>query len=94
MLDYEIRYVAEQSKDGTTTVKTRAKHKTKEREPELEIDFVIAKVGGGLKVVDILTERASLVKTYRSQFLRILRKDGFDKLIEKMETKLAKIEKG
>ena len=65
---------------------------TKAREPELEIDFRLAKVDGKLKVVDIYTERASLVKTYRSQFLRILRKDGFDKLLEKMQKRLDKLE--
>ena len=29
-------------------------------------------------------------RTYRAQFLRILRKDGYDKLIRKMKDKLAK----
>jgi phospholipid transport system substrate-binding protein len=92
MLSYNIAYVGEKSGKKTTTVKTLAKHKTDKREPSIEIDFRVAKVGGKLMVVDIVTERASMVKTYRSQFLRILRKKSFDKLIEKMEKKLAKMD--
>jgi phospholipid transport system substrate-binding protein len=93
MLDYQIKYAGEKGKGDGTLVQTRAAHKTDSREPEIEIDFLVAKVGGKLMIVDIITERASLVKTYKSQFLRILRKHDFDKLIEKMEKKLAKQQK-
>ena len=71
-------------------VQTLAKHKSDKREPDIEIDFVVKKRGGKMKVVDLYTERASLVRTYRAQFTRILRKKGFDELIRKMEKKLAK----
>ena len=90
MLDYQIRYVGEESSKGTTLVRTSAKHKTDARESELSIDFRLKKSAGTFKVVDIVTEEASMVKTYRSQFLRLIRKKGFDKLIEKLEKKLRK----
>lgn len=87
MLDYNIVYDGEESKRGATLVKTRAKHKSDKREPDIEIDFLIK---SGM-AVDIYTERASLTKTYRSQFLRILKKDdGWNKLIKKMDKKIAK----
>ena len=41
-------------------------------------------------VQDIETEGVSLVTSYRGQFLKIIKKDGFGKLIEKMKDKLAK----
>ncbi len=91
MLAYEILYVGEETDGDATVVKTRAKHKTDAREPEIEIDFRLEVVGGSLKVVDIVTERASLVKTYRTQFLKILRKKGFDKLLAKMQKRLDKV---
>jgi len=90
MLDYDMSYVGEQQKGDATVVLGRAKHKTDAREPVIEIDFAVASVGGKLMIVDIITERASLVKTYKSQFLRIIRKHGFDKLIEKMQKKVDK----
>ncbi len=91
MLDYNIVYAGEESTRGATLVKTRARHKTNEREPEIEIDFLMKSSGGSLKAIDIYTERASLTKTYRSQFLRILKQeDGFTKLLQKMDDKIKK----
>lgn len=91
MLDYRIVYEREVKDGPTMMVHTLAKHKTDEREPDIEVDFRLKKLANGWRIVDIHTERASLVKTYRSQFLKIMRKDGFDKLIEKMQTKLDKM---
>jgi phospholipid transport system substrate-binding protein len=90
MLDYAINYNGEETEDGKTVVKTVAKHKSDSREPEIEINFKLDSVNGKLKVLDIVTERASLVKTYRSQFLKILKEKGFDALIAKMQKKLDK----
>lgn len=102
MLDYDIRYTGESAcpsdggddcPAGAVLVTSRAKHKTDKREPDVEIDFRIQRIGGKWMIIDIITERASLVKTYRSQFLRILKKDGFTALIDKMKTKLSDLEK-
>jgi phospholipid transport system substrate-binding protein len=41
-------------------------------------------------VQDIVTEGVSLVSSYRSQFTKIVKKDGFPALIQKMKDKLAK----
>ncbi len=91
MLDFNIVYVGEKAKRGATLVQTRARHKTKKREPEIEIDFLMDEVGGAWRAVDIYTERASLTRTYRHQFLRILKKDdGFTKLLAKMDKKIKK----
>lgn len=90
MLNYNISYTREANKGATTMVYTVAKHKNDDREPDVSIDFRVMKVNRSWRVVDLVTEQASLVKTYRSQFLRIIRKDGFEALIKKMESKLAK----
>ena len=91
LLDFEIVYEGESKAKAGVQVNTQAKHKTDKREPPLELDFVVDRVNGDLMIVDIITERASMVKTYRAQFLRILRKDGFDKLLTKMQRKLDKM---
>ncbi|MEM1029955.1 MAG: ABC transporter substrate-binding protein [Myxococcota bacterium] len=90
MLNYEISYVGEENKGSTTVVRTLAKHGSDDREPDVHIDFRVMKVAGRWRVVDLITEEASLVKTYRSQFLRIIRKDGFEALITKMQKKADK----
>jgi phospholipid transport system substrate-binding protein len=91
LLDFNIVYEGESKDDAGVKVSTEAKHKTDKREPALELDFVVDKVDGKLMIVDIVTERASMVRTYRAQFLRILRKDGFETLIRKMQRKLDKM---
>ena len=45
---------------------------------------------GAWRVTDIVTEGVSLVSSYRSQFTKIVKKDGFPKLITKMKEKIAK----
>lgn len=90
LLDFDIRYEAEEAKKDGVLVNSIATHKKDKREPPFELDFLMAKVGGKMKIIDIITEDASMTKTYRAQFLRILRKDGYDKLIRKMKDKLAK----
>ncbi len=93
LVNYDVTYNGEDSADGVTTVKTTNKHKTKSDEPELDVDFKLKKVGGKLKVIDIVTERASMVKTFRSQFLKVLKEKDFAALIAKMQKKLDKIRK-
>lgn len=92
LLDFDIRYEAEEAKKDGVMVNSIATHKKDKREPPFELDFLMAKVDGKLKIIDIITEDASMTKTYRAQFLRILRKDGYAKLIQKMKDKLAKEE--
>lgn len=90
-LDFDIQYKGESAGgDGTITVKTKAVHKTDSREDPIEIHFDMSNSGGSWKVKDIDTEGVSLVDSYRRQFTKILKKDGWAKLIEKMEQKIAK----
>lgn len=85
ILDYDVEYVSEEAKGDVTKVKTKAKSKSDPREDPIAIDFSIK----GGKVVDIETEGVSLVSSYKSQFTKIIKKDGFAALIQKMKDKLA-----
>lgn len=89
-LSYEVEYVAEESKDDRMHVKTKAINKAKAGEEPIEISYKMAEKDGKWVVQDITTEGVSLVKSYRSQFTKIIKKDGFPKLITKMKDKLAK----
>jgi phospholipid transport system substrate-binding protein len=91
MLGYDIRYVAEKDVGaGKVLVKTRAVSKTDQRVEPLELNFKLRQKNGRWLIIDIIPEGASLVKTYRTQFSRILKKDGYEALKRKMEKKLAK----
>lgn len=89
LLDYDIQYLGQESVGSTTLVKTKAVHKTKAHD-YVTVDFKLVRVGSKFMVADIVTEGASMVKTYRSQFLRILRKKGFEHLMSRLKKKLAK----
>jgi phospholipid transport system substrate-binding protein len=91
-LAFDIEYVSEEKVSDTVfVVKTKAKHKTDTREEPIEIDFrMVDKGGGKWRIEDINTEGVSLVSSYRSQFVKILKKDGYAALVKKMKEKIAK----
>jgi phospholipid transport system substrate-binding protein len=90
ILNFGIDYVSEDAAGDAMLVKTKAKSKTDAREEPVEIVFKLAQKGGTWRVQDIVTEGVSLVSSYRSQFTKIVKKDGFPALIQKMKDKLAK----
>ncbi len=89
-LAYNVEYVSESAKGSAVLVKTRAVSKTDAREEPVEVSYVLAEKSGAWRVQDIITEDVSLVSSYRSQFTKIVKKDGFPKLIQKMKDKIAK----
>ena len=93
ILNFDIDYLGEEAADGATVVKTKSKPKDARDEP-VEISFKMLNKGGTWKVQDIVTEGVSLVTSYRSQFTKIIKKDGFPALLQKMKDKLAKGENG
>jgi phospholipid transport system substrate-binding protein len=89
-LSFNIEYLGEESSNGAIVVKTKAVSKTNAREEPIEINFKMQEKGGAWRVNDIVTEGVSLVSSYRSQFTKIVKKDGFPALIKKMKDKVAK----
>jgi phospholipid transport system substrate-binding protein len=90
ILNFDVEYVSEETSGEVTKVKTKATSKS-DASDSVEITFALRGGGGGakLKVVDIDTEGVSLVSSYRSQFVKIIKKDGFPTLLQKMKDKLA-----
>ncbi len=89
--NYTVEYSGEiAGKQGRQVVQTIARSKSNRREEPVAIDYVLRQDGGAWRVVDIVTEGSSLVGNYRSQFSRIVKKDGFAALIAKMKKKADK----
>jgi phospholipid transport system substrate-binding protein len=89
-LGFNIEYLGEDKAGETVVVKTKAVSKTDTRAEPIEISYKLASKDGVWRVQDIVTEGVSLVSSYRSQFTKIVKKDGFPTLIKKMKDKLAK----
>jgi phospholipid transport system substrate-binding protein len=89
-LSYNIEYIGETEKNARVIVKTKAVSKSDKRADPVEIDYTLAQKDGKWRIQDIKTDGVSLVSSYRSQFTKIIKKDGFPTLITKMKDKIAK----
>lgn len=89
-MSYDLELLGEESADAGTLVKTKATNKKNGREEPVAIDYLLHEISGGWRVKDIVTEGSSMVGNYKSQFVRIIKKDGFDALTKKMKDKLKK----
>jgi phospholipid transport system substrate-binding protein len=91
---FDVDYLGEDAAEGgAVVVKTKSKPKDPRDEP-VEINFKVVQKDGKWKVQDIITEGVSLVSSYRNQFTKIIKKDGWGALIQKMKDKLAKGDTG
>jgi phospholipid transport system substrate-binding protein len=89
-LGYNVEYRGTKKSGGDVVVSTVAKHKTDSRKAPVSVDYVLIQVDGKWRAADVVIEGSSLVGTYRSQFTRIIRKQGFPEVIAKMKRKLEK----
>jgi phospholipid transport system substrate-binding protein len=87
-LSYTVDYTGETpDKDGNIVVTTTVNTKRKGRPFKINIDYVLKKQGDKLKAWDVKTDGVGLVENYRTQFNKIIEKDGFAGLIAKMKKK-------
>ncbi|MBK9000263.1 MAG: ABC transporter substrate-binding protein [Myxococcales bacterium] len=89
-LNYEVTYEGVLEAKKGVLVKTVAKNKTNAREEPVHIDYAMHKLDGRWVVGNIVTEGASLVGNYRSQFGRVIKKNGFAELMRRMKKKADK----
>ncbi len=75
-LNFRIDYLGESNANGATIVKTKATSKTDLREVPVEIEFKMKESSGKWQINDIVTEQVSMVKGYRSQFTKIIKKEA------------------
>lgn len=92
ILDYQVEYLGQEpaGEDSIVLVHSKATSKTNQREEPVTIDYRMEPSGEGWRIVDIVTEGSSMVNNYKSQFHRIITKEGYDALLRKMKDKLAK----
>lgn len=90
ILNFNVDYVGEDADGNAVLVKTKSKAKDNGRDEPIEINFKLVQKDGKWKIQDFVTEGVSLVSSYRSQFTKIIKKDGFPALVQKMKDKLAK----
>jgi phospholipid transport system substrate-binding protein len=88
-LDYDVTFKGSDTAKQGHLVQTVAHHKTDKRQEPISVDYALHQSGGKWLIYDIITEGSSLVSNYRNQFRRIIDKNGYPALIEKMKKKLS-----
>ena len=61
------------------------------RTSEIVIEYKMRRAKGRWVVYDVITDDVSIVRNYRSQFNRIIRRDSYEVLVKKMRRKLEKL---
>ena len=85
---YDVGVDGEEKIDDGVLVKTVATSRSNRHEEPVHIDYLLHEVDGKWRAFDVVTESSSMVNNYRHQFRRVIKKDGFQKLLEKMAKKL------
>jgi phospholipid transport system substrate-binding protein len=89
-LDYKIDYGTEEKQGDNVLVHTIIRGKKNGRPTKIKVDYRLVAVGDQWRVYDVITEDVSILDNYRSQFNRIIAKEGVPGLISRMKAKLDK----
>ena len=83
--DQEIVILTTDSDPNSNRVEVRTEVKNSESGNQTPMNFRMHISGGQWKVYDLVVDGISLVNSYRGEYKSIIRKDGFDGLIARMQ---------
>ena len=86
--DEKINYNEEVVKGKYALVKTEIVRK----DSTIGVDYKLINDKGQWLVYDFIVEGVSMIRNYRSQFSKIIRKESYQALVEKLNTKISEIE--
>ncbi len=90
-VNYEVKYLGEKPDGDQLLVQTEVEAKRRGRPRSIAIDYVLSREGQGWRAFDVVTDGVGLVENYRSQFNKIIARDGFAGLMDRMRKKRAKM---
>lgn len=88
-----VEYVGEQKRPQASKVATKVTFNQNGRDQTVQIDYVMHLVGGKWVVRDFITDGVSLARNYKYEFNKIIREQGIDGLIARLESKIAEVAK-
>ncbi len=89
-LEYRVRYLGEEAAPGgRLLVRTEIQVERHGRARAIAIDYLLARDGKSWRASDVVTDGVGLVENYRAQFNKIIARDGFDSLVDRMRKKRA-----
>jgi phospholipid transport system substrate-binding protein len=91
-LEYDVTYVGETAKDANVRVATEVHPQKGKRKQTISVDYVLHQDQSSWRVFDLVTDGVGLVENYRSQFNKVIAKEGVSGLLSRMRKK--KLESG
>ena len=88
--DEKINYLDEIIKGKYALIKTEVVR----RNSTIGVDYKLIEENGDWQVYDFVIEGVSMIRNYRSQFTKIIRKDSYEILVQKLTDKINEIEQG
>ena len=88
--DEKINYLSEVIKGKYALVKTEVVRPNS----TIAVDYKLIQKNGDWQVYDFVIEGVSMIRNYRSQFTKIIRKDSYEVLVQKLTDKINELEQG
>ncbi|MDQ3367203.1 MAG: ABC transporter substrate-binding protein [Myxococcota bacterium] len=89
-LQYTVDYAGETTaKDGNVLVTTKVNTQRRGRPFSIDVQYLLVKDGDKLRAFDVITDGVGLVENYRTMFNKVITKDGFAGLMDRMKKKQA-----
>ena len=88
--DEKINYLGEVIKGKYALVKTEVVRPSS----TIAVDYKLIQENGDWQVYDFVIEGVSMIRNYRSQFTKIIRKDSYEVLVQKLTDKINELEQG
>ena len=86
--DEEINYLDEIIKGKYALVKTEVVRKSS----TIGVDYKLIQENGNWQIYDFVIEGVSMIRNYRSQFTKIIRRDSYEVLVQKLTDKINELE--
>jgi phospholipid transport system substrate-binding protein len=86
--DEKINYIGEIIKGKYALVKTEVVRKSS----TIGVDYKLIQENGNWKVYDFVIEGVSMIRNYQAQFTKIIRRDSYEVLVQKLTDKINEIE--
>ena len=88
--DEKINYLSEVIKGKYALVKTEVVRPSS----TIAVDYKLIQENGAWQVYDFVIEGVSMIRNYRSQFTKIIRKNSYGVLVQKLTDKINELEQG
>jgi phospholipid transport system substrate-binding protein len=86
--EYQLAWEKETVQPSDAIVNANLKTKARGKPVTVALEYRMVHKKRGWVVYDVVTDEQSLLETYRAEFNKIIKKDSFDVLLDRMKTKL------